>query len=86
MRTSLFRGIGGFNPRFFMYGEDIDLCQRVREAGYRVFHVPTAEVVHHGGVSSAQRSSEFSQVMIREWLMSCCACIEENLLRFAAVD
>ncbi|MEY5013110.1 MAG: hypothetical protein RLY69_825 [Verrucomicrobiota bacterium] len=66
MRTSLFRGIGGFNPRFFMYGEDIDLCQRVREAGYLVCHVPTAEVVHHGGVSSAQRSSEFSQVMIRE--------------------
>ena len=66
VRTALFRSIGGFNPRFFMYGEDVDLCQRVREAGYRICHVPMAEVVHHGGVSSAQRSSGFSQVMIRE--------------------
>ena len=66
VRTSLFRGIGGFNPRFFMYGEDVDLCERVRAAGYRICHVPTAEVIHHGGVSSAQRSSGFSQVMIRQ--------------------
>ena len=66
IRTSLFNSIGGFNPRFFMYGEDVDLCRRVRGAGYQVCHVPMAEVVHHGGVSSAQRSSGFSQVMIRE--------------------
>jgi len=66
VRTSLFKSLGGFNPRFFMYGEDVDLCQRVRMAGYRVCHVPLAEVVHHGGVSSAQRSNGFSQVMIRE--------------------
>jgi len=66
VRSSLFRSIGGFNPRFFMYGEDVDLCQRVRGAGYRVCHVTMAEVVHHGGISSAQRSSGFSQVMIRE--------------------
>ncbi|MFN6017511.1 MAG: glycosyltransferase family 2 protein [Verrucomicrobiota bacterium] len=66
VRTSLFKKIGGFNPRFFMYGEDVDLCQRVRTTGYEVYHVPMAEVVHHGGVSSANRGSGFSQVMIRE--------------------
>ena len=66
VRTSLFKRIGGFNPRFFMYGEDVDLCQRVRGSGHEVYHVPMAEVVHHGGVSSANRGSGFSQVMIRE--------------------
>lgn len=66
IRTSLFKKIGGFNPRFFMYGEDVDLCQRVRTTGYEVCHVPMAEVVHHGGVSSASRGSGFSQVMIRQ--------------------
>jgi len=66
LRTSLFKKLGGFNPRFFMYGEDVDLCQRVRATGYKVCHVPMAEVVHHGGVSSASRGSGFSQVMIRE--------------------
>jgi GT2 family glycosyltransferase len=64
--TSLFKKLGGFNPRFFMYGEDIDLCQRVHASGHKVYHVPMAEVVHHGGVSSANRGSGFSQVMIRE--------------------
>ena len=66
VRTSLFKKIGGFNPRFFMYGEDVDLCQRVRGSGHEVYHVPMAEVVHYGGVSSANRGSGFSQVMIRE--------------------
>ena len=66
VRTSLFKKIGGFNPRYFMYGEDVDLCQRVRGSGHEVYHVPMAEVVHHGGVSSANRGSGFSQVIIRE--------------------
>jgi GT2 family glycosyltransferase len=66
VRTSLFKKIGGFNPRFFMYGEDVDLCQRVRASGHEVCHVPMAEVIHHGGVSSANRGNGFSQVMIRE--------------------
>ena len=66
VRMSLYRRLGGFNPRFFMYGEDVDLCQRVRDSGHGVYHVPAAEVVHHGGVSSAQQSSGFSSVMIRE--------------------
>ncbi len=66
VRTSLFKKLGGFNPRFFMYGEDVDLCQRVRTAGHEVCHVPMAKVIHHGGVSTANRGSGFSQVMIRE--------------------
>jgi GT2 family glycosyltransferase len=66
VRMSLYRKLGGFNPRFFMYGEDVDLCQRVRDSGYGVYHVPAARVVHHGGMSSAQQVSGFSSVMIRE--------------------
>lgn len=66
VRMSLYRRLGGFNPRFFMYGEDVDLCQRVRDSRHVVYHVPAAQVVHHGGVSSAQQSSGFSAVMIRE--------------------
>jgi GT2 family glycosyltransferase len=66
VRMSLYRKLGGFNPRFFMYGEDVDLCQRVRDSGHGVYHVPPALVVHHGGVSSAQQVSGFSSVMIRE--------------------
>ena len=51
LRTPLFRRLGGFDPRFFMYFEDYDLSLRVgREA--KVAYVPTARIVHHGGEAS----------------------------------
>jgi len=51
MRTELFRRVGGFDPRFFMYFEDYDLSLRLgREA--QVAYVPQARIVHHGGEAS----------------------------------
>ena len=48
LRTPLFRRLGGFDPRFFLYFEDYDLSLRVaREAV--VAYVPAARIVHHGG-------------------------------------
>jgi len=41
-----------FREDFFMYGEDIDLCQRLRAAGWRMRYVGPAEVVHRGGAAS----------------------------------
>ena len=46
--TEVYRKLGGFHERYFMYGEDMDLCFRLRQAGYSVLHVPAAEIVHHG--------------------------------------
>lgn len=48
------RALGGFDPRFFMYGEDTDLSLRAWEAGYRPLITPAAEVVHTIGASSAR--------------------------------
>ena len=48
VRTALFRRLGGFDPRFFMYFEDYDLSLRIaREAA--VAYEPRARIVHHGG-------------------------------------
>ena len=41
------REVGGFEPRIFMYGEDVDLSWRLRCAGYRLRYVARAAVVHH---------------------------------------
>ena len=48
--TVLARGL--FDPRFFLYCEEVDLCRRVRAAGLRVVCVPEVRVVHLGGESA----------------------------------
>jgi len=55
MKLELFRTIGGFDERFFMYGEDIDLCFRIRQLGYEVWYYPFVKIVHLKGKSSAKR-------------------------------
>jgi len=48
---ALLREVGGFDERFFLYGEDADICLRVRKAGRMVALIPDAAVVHWGGES-----------------------------------
>jgi GT2 family glycosyltransferase len=45
-----------FDPGFFMYGEDMELCQRLRNAGGRVVYTPFSSVVHHQGASMKQQT------------------------------
>jgi GT2 family glycosyltransferase len=44
--------VGGFDERFYMYGEDLDLCRRGREAGFKVWYYPATGCVHYKGQSS----------------------------------
>ncbi|MGH9077258.1 MAG: glycosyltransferase family 2 protein [Acidimicrobiales bacterium] len=46
--------VGGFDPAYFMYMEDVDLCWRLGQAGWRVGYEPAAVVAHHQGASTAQ--------------------------------
>ncbi len=54
VRTSTWRGLGGFDERFFVYGEDVDLALRAREAGFRPLLCPEATVVHDVGASTTR--------------------------------
>jgi GT2 family glycosyltransferase len=51
-RRSLFEEIGPLDEGYFMYIEDVDLCQRAHRAGYKVVYFPEAAVTHHIGRSS----------------------------------
>jgi GT2 family glycosyltransferase len=55
--------VGAFDPDYFMYGEDLDLCFRLKQAGWKVFYVPAAVATHVKGVSSRQATS----AMLREF-------------------
>jgi N-acetylglucosaminyl-diphospho-decaprenol L-rhamnosyltransferase len=52
IRRRAWDDIGGFDERYFMYAEDVDLCWRARRAGWRVLYEPAARVVHAQGIST----------------------------------
>ena len=52
VRRSAFDAVGGFDETYFMYVEDVDLCWRLRQAGWRIGYEPGAGVVHTVGASS----------------------------------
>ena len=54
LRRSAFEAVGGFDERYFMYVEDVDLCWRLWRAGWRVAYEPAGRVVHTIGLSSEQ--------------------------------
>jgi N-acetylglucosaminyl-diphospho-decaprenol L-rhamnosyltransferase len=64
-RRSTFEQVGLFSEHYFMYAEDLDLCYKIKQAGYTNYYLPDAIVVHFGGTSSDQRPSDFSVVMMR---------------------
>jgi GT2 family glycosyltransferase len=49
---------GVFDPAFFLYYEEVDLCKRVKVAGFSVLYWPDVVVTHIGGESSSQLSSQ----------------------------
>lgn len=53
--SSLYREIGGFDKDYFMYGEDLDLCLRVQQKGYKNYYNPDATILHFRGQSSKTR-------------------------------
>jgi len=54
LRREAFETVGGFDPAYFMYFEDLDLCERIGRAGWQNVYVPAAVVVHEGGHSTSR--------------------------------
>ena len=52
VRRQVWDQVGGFDPAYFMYMEDVDLCWRARSHGWEVGYEPKAEVIHVQGVSA----------------------------------
>jgi N-acetylglucosaminyl-diphospho-decaprenol L-rhamnosyltransferase len=73
LRRAALDAVGGWDERYFMYVEDVDLCWRLHRAGWRVAYEPAGTVEHLLGVSTAARPYR----MIAEH--------HRSLLRFAAV-
>jgi len=55
IRKDIFEKVGGFDEKFFMYFEDMDLCKRVRETGKNILYNPNFKVRHIGGKSYQEK-------------------------------
>jgi GT2 family glycosyltransferase len=66
VRREVFEEVGGFNPEYFMYTEEIDLCYVIQRAGWKVLHSSEAQVIHFGGQSSKKCEDGFDDVTMRD--------------------
>ena len=63
VRRDVLEAVGGWDERFYpLWFEDVDLCRRIRQAGYRIRYVPACAARHRGGHSLARISVARKQV------------------------
>jgi len=62
IRKDIASEIGGFNPAFFMYFEDTDICLRIKRKGWKIYNQPLAKIIHLEGrcTQSAGPVNEFA--------------------------
>jgi N-acetylglucosaminyl-diphospho-decaprenol L-rhamnosyltransferase len=72
VRRDAWDAVDGFDPAYFMYMEDVDLCWRVSRAGWRVVYEPSAEVVHWQGMSTGRRP--YRMIVAHHWSLWRFAC------------
>jgi GT2 family glycosyltransferase len=56
VRSQVLEQVGGFDEAYFMYGEDLDWCFRMREAGWKIYYTPATEIIHFRGESGRAES------------------------------
>jgi len=86
VRRSVFAKLAGFDPDYFLYWEDVDLCRRVRDKGYSVVFLPSVVVMHQRGKSlkdAARKTSLYDRAADRYFQKhySALICIFQRFLR-----
>jgi GT2 family glycosyltransferase/glycosyltransferase involved in cell wall biosynthesis len=64
-RRAAFDAVRGFDENYFFYGEEMDLCYRLRAAGWEVWYEPAAEIFHHGAASSSRMHAVVEERLYR---------------------
>jgi GT2 family glycosyltransferase len=66
IKRAIFQRVGLMSEDYLMYGDDIDLCFKVKRAGYKIYYTNSCSVVHHGGKSTASWKEALADVWIRD--------------------
>lgn len=67
MPKAMYEELGGFDEQFFLHFEDIDLCKRIWQAGYKLWFYPQVRVFHVKGGSS--NTSETIKTKVNKWFL-----------------
>ncbi len=59
IRKDIYELVGGFDEDYFMYGEDLDICYRIRKAGFRIYYYSGTSVIHFKGESTRKSSVSY---------------------------
>jgi hypothetical protein len=62
VRRAVIAEVGRLDEQFFMYGEDLDLCFRIKKAGWKIYYVHSTQVIHYKGESV--RRSDIDEVKV----------------------
>ncbi|MEZ4672697.1 MAG: glycosyltransferase family 2 protein [Caldilineaceae bacterium] len=54
LRREIVVELGLFDPAYFMYSEEVDLCRRIWQSGWQIYWIPQSRVIHYGGQSTRQ--------------------------------
>jgi len=63
VRRDVFKKLGGFDEKYFLYVEDVDFCYRARNAGYKIYYNPKAKIMHYDMGKSQERKKFKAQQM-----------------------
>ncbi|MDE3740584.1 glycosyltransferase family 2 protein [Maribacter polysaccharolyticus] len=77
IKSDLYKELGGFDEEYFAHQEEVDLCWRAKNAGYRVFYIGTSKVYHLGGSTLSNMNPKKTYLNFRNSLFS----ITKNLPR-----
>ena len=69
LRREVFDQVGLFDEDYFMYTEEVDLCRRIKQAGWEIFWYPRAEVIHFGGTSTRQAAPQMFLELYRSKIL-----------------
>lgn len=62
LRREAYEQTKGFDEQFFMYGEDLDLCYRIQQGGWKIYYTPDTQIIHYKGQSA--RRSDIDEVRL----------------------
>ncbi len=65
VRREALESAGFFDERFFFYSEEVDLCLRVKRAGWEIRHLPRFTIIHHGGMTDSSPRMEAQMAYAR---------------------